>query len=52
MKMNSDVIKHIIKMCHNEMKYCKIGILIHKGGKEDAIATYERIISMLEDLNR
>ena len=48
--MNENVINHIVKWCNREMGMCQSGFLIHDGGKDDALATYQAIIRLLEEM--
>lgn len=48
--MKDDVINHAIKWCNDQMRMCESGFLIHDGGKDDALATYQAIIRMLEEM--
>jgi hypothetical protein len=48
--MNDDVLNHVIKFCKDAEYMCKLGNLMHEGGKESALETYTRIIEMLTDM--
>lgn len=48
--MNENVLEHVIKHIKHEMYYCARGILIHKGGKESALETYEKVINTLSKM--
>lgn len=45
--MNKDVLDHIIKLTEHEMDMCKLDLLIHEGGKESALETYEKVVKAL-----
>jgi len=48
--MNDDVMNHIIKLVKNEIEMCHGGMLIHDGGKESAIETYQAVVQMLTEM--
>jgi hypothetical protein len=48
--MNDDVINHAVKWCKDQMTMCQDGFLIHDGGKDDALATYQVILEMLTEM--
>ncbi|MFW9804178.1 MAG: hypothetical protein ACFFFC_16070 [Candidatus Thorarchaeota archaeon] len=50
--MNEDVIEHITKWVKDQKIQCEYGNLIHDGGKDSAIETYEEVIQMLTGMGK
>jgi hypothetical protein len=48
--MNADVIDHVVTKVKELMRLCHLGVLIHEGGREDAVRTYAAVIKTLESL--
>ncbi len=48
--MNEDVINHMVKKCKREMDMYQDASMIHDGAEDDALATYQAIIKMLEEM--